>query len=416
MATSWLEPVDATSSASPTPSASSTASTVSTSPVPEPAGGASDGGAATPWLGWATLGAALIAAVVALYAATLQRKSSKEAVRAADKSATAAENSSQASHRSAKAAEETVTLNTETAHATAVRLRAEGYAERFQDAASQLGNTNAAVRLAGVHSMARLADDWDEQRQTCVDVLCAYMRMSFQEGVSQVGSQEDEVRASIVKSIAQRMVPGQEFTWVDMRIDLSGSVIKGCDFSGAVFMYEPNFDDVRFEGYNTFDGAMFPEGGSFRHIRQVGEDVESVKAPRAAYLSFESVSCGGVLDFGSAVIEPFSHLYVEPARHGLRDDFDLSRSQIGGTVILTLTAQTDEKQISLFGATMHDDATLRVQIAGDDRDSDEALASVNLRGIDTQSYQTIRMEQSAIKRASVRWSEGLSQAKDWRDD
>ena len=52
---------------------------------------------------------------------------------------------------------------------------------------------------------------------------------------------------------------------------------------------------------------------------------------------------------------------------------------------------------------MHDDATLRVQIAGDDRDSDEALASVNVRGgIDTQSYQTIRMEQAAVKRASVR--------------
>ena len=122
------------------------------------------------------------------------------------------------------------------------------------------------------------------------------------------------------------------------------------------------------------------------------------------------------MDFGGAVIEPFSHLYVEPARHGLLDDFDLSRSQIGGTVILTLTAQTNEKQISLSGATMHDDATLRVQIAGDDRDSDEALASVNLRGIDTQSYQTIRMEQAAVKRASVRWSEGLSQAKDSRDD
>ena len=108
--------------------------------------------------------------------------------------------------------------------------------------------------------MGRLADDWDEQRQTGEYVLCAYMRMSFQKGVSQVGSQEDEVRASIVKNIAQRMVPGQEFTWVDMRIDLSGSVIKGCDFSGAVFMHEPNFYYVRFEGYNSFDGRRLRKG------------------------------------------------------------------------------------------------------------------------------------------------------------
>jgi hypothetical protein len=25
--------------------------------------------------------------------------------------------------------------------------------------------------------MARLADDWKENRQTCVDVLCAYLRL-----------------------------------------------------------------------------------------------------------------------------------------------------------------------------------------------------------------------------------------------
>jgi hypothetical protein len=32
------------------------------------------------------------------------------------------------------------------------------------------------VRLAGVYEMARLADDWADQRQTCVDVLCACLR------------------------------------------------------------------------------------------------------------------------------------------------------------------------------------------------------------------------------------------------
>ena len=32
----------------------------------------------------------------------------------------------------------------------------------------------AAVRLAGMYAMAGLADDWKENRQTCVDVLCAY--------------------------------------------------------------------------------------------------------------------------------------------------------------------------------------------------------------------------------------------------
>jgi hypothetical protein len=36
-----------------------------------------------------------------------------------------------------------------------------------------------AVRLAGAYAMAGLADDWPENRQTCVDVLCAYLRLPY---------------------------------------------------------------------------------------------------------------------------------------------------------------------------------------------------------------------------------------------
>src|SRR5215471_2792933 len=52
--------------------------------------------------------------------------------------------------------------------------------ERFATAAEQLGSDKPAVRLAGVHGMAGLADDWEENRQTCVDVLCAYLRMPYE--------------------------------------------------------------------------------------------------------------------------------------------------------------------------------------------------------------------------------------------
>src|SRR5690242_1423524 len=48
--------------------------------------------------------------------------------------------------------------------------------ERFATAAGQLGSDKPpAVRLAGVYALAGLADDWPENRQTCVDVLCAYL-------------------------------------------------------------------------------------------------------------------------------------------------------------------------------------------------------------------------------------------------
>jgi hypothetical protein len=73
------------------------------------------------------------------------------------------------------------------------RSDAKQLSQRYQDAATQLGHEKAAVRLAGVYAMALLADDWPEMRQTCVNVLCAYVRMPSQ-GSS---DQESEVRTTV---------------------------------------------------------------------------------------------------------------------------------------------------------------------------------------------------------------------------
>ena len=64
---------------------------------------------------------------------------------------------------------------------TLAEQRARTWNERFATAADQLGSDKpAAVRLAGVYAMAGLADDWKANRQTCVDVLCAYLRMPYE--------------------------------------------------------------------------------------------------------------------------------------------------------------------------------------------------------------------------------------------
>jgi hypothetical protein len=47
---------------------------------------------------------------------------------------------------------------------------------RFATAADKLGSEAPAVRLAGIYAMTGLADDWPENRQTCVEVLCGYLR------------------------------------------------------------------------------------------------------------------------------------------------------------------------------------------------------------------------------------------------
>ena len=61
---------------------------------------------------------------------------------------------------------------------TLAEQRARTLNERFATAAGQLGSDKPpAVQLAGVYAMAGLADDWQKNRQTCVDVLCGYLRM-----------------------------------------------------------------------------------------------------------------------------------------------------------------------------------------------------------------------------------------------
>src|SRR5690606_28908639 len=51
------------------------------------------------------------------------------------------------------------------------------FTERFEGASEKLGSEYAAVRLAGVHALAPVADGAPsrELRQMCIDVLCAYL-------------------------------------------------------------------------------------------------------------------------------------------------------------------------------------------------------------------------------------------------
>ncbi|MGO9159677.1 MAG: hypothetical protein ACLP7J_03050 [Streptosporangiaceae bacterium] len=76
--------------------------------------------------------------------------------------------------------------------------------ERFITIASQLGDAQPAVRLAGVHAMAGLADNWQENRQTCVDVLCAYLRLPYEPDPG-----EDALPADRAAYQANRDVPCQ---------------------------------------------------------------------------------------------------------------------------------------------------------------------------------------------------------------
>lgn len=127
------------------------------------------------------------------------------------------------------------------------------FTERFQSAAEQLGHGQPAVRLAGVHALSRLADDWEAQRQTCIDVLCAYIRLPPTVDASGPSADpaireprpitlraELEVRQTIVRLIANhlRVAPDNstQTSWRGHDFDLTGARFDGAfDFSGAHF-------------------------------------------------------------------------------------------------------------------------------------------------------------------------------------
>ncbi|GAA3173938.1 MULTISPECIES: pentapeptide repeat-containing protein [Streptomyces] len=145
------------------------------------------------------------------------------------------------------------------------RADASQLADRYSTAAEQLGHEQAAVRLAGVYAMARLADDWPEQRQVCIDVLCAYLRMPYETNRDANGFKtgEREVRHTIIRVIRDHLRdPEAPTTWCGLNLDFTGATFDGGDFSGAKFRgSEVTFFGAKFtSGRVAFFGAQFAGG------------------------------------------------------------------------------------------------------------------------------------------------------------
>jgi uncharacterized protein YjbI with pentapeptide repeats len=142
--------------------------------------------------------------------------------------------------------------------------------ERFAMAAEQLGSDKPAVRLAGVYAMAGLADDWAENRQTCVDVLCAYLRMPYEPDPGPDAPEPQrlafqasrEVRHTVIRVITAHLRDGAAKSWRGLDFDFTGVVFDGGDFSGAQFTGgRVNFSYAQFAGGKIyFDGAQFSGG------------------------------------------------------------------------------------------------------------------------------------------------------------
>ncbi|WP_328480751.1 hypothetical protein OHS71_20030 [Streptomyces sp. NBC_00377] len=142
--------------------------------------------------------------------------------------------------------------------AASVRADSETLGGRYQTAAEQLGHERAAVRLAGVYALSRLADDDSSQRETICRLLCAYLRIPYDPSKPQPG--EREVRLTVVKVISEHLQdPSHVETWCGFDLDFSGAKFDGGSFAGAHFTSGVvNFSACEFaSGTFSFDGAKF---------------------------------------------------------------------------------------------------------------------------------------------------------------
>jgi uncharacterized protein YjbI with pentapeptide repeats len=176
------------------------------------------------------------------------------------------------------------------------------HTERFTTAVAQLGDNSAAVRLGGVHALAGLADDAPTRdlRQTCIDVLCAFLRLPYTAESDVSAFEADarhaylalrEVRHTVIRLIRNhlRLPPEHAHSWQGHDFDLTSVTFDGGDFSEAQFS----------GGTVDFRGARFSDGTvSFMGAQFSGAEVLFVKAE----FSGSTVNFMGAKFSGSTVI------------------------------------------------------------------------------------------------------------------
>ncbi len=227
------------------------------------------------------------------------------------------------------------------AHRDATRL----HTERFSQAVDKLGSDSPAVRLGGVHALSGLADDApdDDLRQTCIDVLCAYLRLPFSPDPGDEPAWPDgsplpeehrdahqekrnryralrEVRHTILRLIGDhyRIPMGTHRSWQGCNLDLTGVTIDGrMRFEGASFSGGTvNFGGAEFcggavdfagaafsAGTVSFRGAVFSDGGVYFGGAKFSEGVVSFTSAGFCGSSVFFVGAefsGGTVSFDSA--------------------------------------------------------------------------------------------------------------------
>lgn len=178
------------------------------------------------------------------------------------------------------------------------RQRDESRHLRYAKGAEMLGHKDPAIRIAGLNVVAQLGNErgpgGNKWRQTCVNLLCAYLR-SNSSNPGKVGRGDDDSPATAIPDNTDRSywVAAEEACrliaglldlvysppwWkpdhrTPINLDLHGAhlpaialrerLIGLCSFDGATFTESAGFDGAKFGGLARFDGATFTDSAWF---------------------------------------------------------------------------------------------------------------------------------------------------------
>jgi hypothetical protein len=160
-----------------------------------------------------------------------------------------------------------------------VRAHQQVYADRFVKASELLANDKPSARLAGLHLLASLADDWDEGRDSCARAMCSYLRLPPpSEEAGDGGKGEHEVRRTAWQVISKRLADSEARTaWHTQELDFSGGRFGTVDLSSTELsdikmdFRNCQFEDgeLRLNNCKIRDGRINFSGSTLRNMTVV---------------------------------------------------------------------------------------------------------------------------------------------------
>ncbi|WP_051167509.1 pentapeptide repeat-containing protein [Actinoplanes sp. N902-109] len=191
----------------------------------------------------------------------------------------------------------------------------------YTKAVEQLGSADAAVRLGGLYALERVAQNTAAQRQTVVNVVCAYLRMPYTPpadppplpaGDERDPRQELQVRLTAQRILSAHLSPGfADAFWPGIDLDLTGATLVDWALTHAevgrvtcnraVFHGTATFEGTAFAADATFTGATFLNHVKFREATFAGRALlDRVRVDGRS--TFSQVSFCGEVWFDSATL------------------------------------------------------------------------------------------------------------------